>query len=302
MLTFNVSVPGVIMPDGWDNLYGTDPVVFIIICALTFIFGAGLGSFSSALAYRVPRGLPWIFENGSGKQPSQSQRPSRSCCPHCYHTLRFQDLIPVLSWLFSGGKCRYCNKKISPSYLLLELLSGSLCLTAFLLMGINLPALFFILSIPFFIALTVIDLRHYILPDQLLMITLFFGILYVITSPNPYDLREPFLSSLGQVFWACLSAAFFAGFIFAIGKITSLALGRSSLGLGDVKLFAVCGVWLGIHDLPYLLIFSGIFGVLLGLVWRAVTKNKVFPFGPAIICALIILVLCEDVFLSATQL
>ena len=302
MLTFIGLIPGVIMPDGWNNLHGTDPILFIGICVLTFIFGAGLGSFSSALAYRVPRGLPWIFENGSGKHPSQSQRPSRSRCPHCDHTLHFQDLIPVLSWLFSGGKCRYCLKKISPSYLLLELISGLLCLTSFLLMGITFPALFFILSIPFFIALTVIDLRHYILPDQLLMMTLIFGVLYVIASPNPYDLSTPFLSSLGQVFWACLSAAFFAVFIFAIGKITSLALGRSSLGFGDVKLFAVCGVWLGIHDLPYLLIFSGIFGVLLGLMWRAVTKKKVFPFGPAIICALIILVLCEDIFLSASKL
>lgn len=76
-----------------------------------FVLGLCLGSFTSALSYRVPLSLPWAFEKTKGKWHAV-----RSMCPNCTTVLQGRDLVPVLSWLFSGGKCRYCGQKISPRY------------------------------------------------------------------------------------------------------------------------------------------------------------------------------------------
>jgi len=92
----------------------------IIIYTFMFIIGTLLGSFYTLAVYRIPL--------------KQDITHTRSYCPKCNHRLNFWDLIPVLSYLFLGGKCRYCNDKIRPRYLVLELLSG----IAFLLFSISL--------------------------------------------------------------------------------------------------------------------------------------------------------------------
>ena len=82
----------------------------IVLYILIFIMGTVFGSFFTLATYRIPR--------------KQDITHTRSYCPNCEHKLGFLDMIPVLSYIFLRGKCRYCKQKISPRYLILEILSG----------------------------------------------------------------------------------------------------------------------------------------------------------------------------------
>ena len=98
--------------------------------------GMVLGSFSSFLSYRIPAGLPWIWN----KEGEVSYK--RSCCPHCHHPLGFFDLFPVLSWLYLKGRCRYCGQDISFLYPLVEISCAVLAVIVFFVYGWSLNTFF----------------------------------------------------------------------------------------------------------------------------------------------------------------
>lgn len=106
--------------------------VDVYICINVFIIGSLFGSFFSLANYRIPRKKDIVC--------------TRSFCPKCGHNLSFFDLIPILSYVFSLGKCRYCKEKISPRYLILEIGTGLIFLAAYLMFGF---------SIYFFIAIII---------------------------------------------------------------------------------------------------------------------------------------------------
>lgn len=85
--------------------------------------------------------------------------------------------------------------------------------------------------------------------------------------------------------------ALYAAFVFLLGAIMEKTLGRRALGMGDVKFFGVAGLWLGLSNLAIFCIFSGVFGVILGLFWKKMTKEDRFPFGPALILSFFVLLL-----------
>jgi prepilin signal peptidase PulO-like enzyme (type II secretory pathway) len=121
----------------------------IIIAAIAFL-GLSLGSFSSAIAYRLPRGESWI-RKGSGEA-------ARSRCPNCSTQLTLFDLVPVMSWVALRGKCRYCQAKISPLYPALELLGGVLAVLFFFTYGASLLLLLALGLLPFFLAVLIVVL------------------------------------------------------------------------------------------------------------------------------------------------
>lgn len=84
-----------------------------------FLLGACFGSFIGMLAYRLPRGLPWVSLKG---------RTARSACPHCGHVLGISELIPILSWVLLKGRCKNCDQRISIRYTLIELFFGFIVL------------------------------------------------------------------------------------------------------------------------------------------------------------------------------
>lgn len=102
----------------------------VIIYIFTFLIGITFGSFFTLAVYRIPLGKDITHE--------------RSFCPNCNHKLGFLDLIPIFSYIFLGGKCRYCKQKIRPRYLLLELLSG----IVFVLFAFSIKMNIFALSVP----------------------------------------------------------------------------------------------------------------------------------------------------------
>lgn len=131
--------------------YYVDPVYRAIIWFFLAMLGAALGSFSSAIAYRTLRGRSWII----GEADSQGGRAARSTCPNCNHVLGAFDLIPIFSWVFLGGKCRYCRTDVPMRYPILEAVSAAVFLGFFVGKGDQISLIYtliFALALPFFMA------------------------------------------------------------------------------------------------------------------------------------------------------
>ncbi len=233
-----------------------------------------MGSFASALSYRIPRNKDWISK--------------RSSCSACGKALTAIDLIPLLSWAVNKGQCRQCGSKVSVFYPLQEICSALLCLGIYAAFGMTVQALIIIFTIPFLIALFLIDLEHKRLPDILVIIVASFGLIRLayIGASNGLDISI-YLIEYGA------GAVVFSFIFWLMGMLTGKILNKQALGLGDVKFAAASGLWLGLSNLSYFLILSGVLGVAIGLVWKYIVKEAKFPFGPALILSLYILLLTQ---------
>lgn len=258
--------------DGW---FGWLLVVPLGLC---------LGSFASAIAARLPQGRSWIMSEG---------KFSRSACMHCGHQLTILDLLPLFSWIFMKGRCRYCHRPIGWHYPAIELTSLLLALLVYGGWGFSLTGLFVFLAIPFCVALCVIDLKHMILPDQLNLILAALGAGYVLSTLPPSV-------SLGiAIIGMIIGAALYALVIYALGKLIGRMKRQDALGLGDVKFMAVAGVWMGLSSLPYLLMAGGGLGIVLAAFWKKTTGEERFPFGPALIIGFVMVLLLESPGMAA---
>lgn len=238
---------------------------------MALIFGLCLGSFSTALIYRVPRKIPWIF------QSSSDGRVCRSRCPSCGVVLGVRDLIPLFSWLATRGKCRHCGVKIGALYPSVELITALLVGLQFWAWGLSLPMLPVLFSIPFFVAASVIDWEHMILPDEMNAVLTAMAGLYL-------------LARVSQADWDWALAADHAGaaallviIFYGISSLLRICKGREALGQGDLKFLPCAGLFLGMAALPGYLVLSGLLGLLVAFLKRSATGDKAFPFGPALI-------------------
>lgn len=241
--------------------------------------GLCLGSFATALIARIPAGKSWIATKGDAE---------RSACPHCGHQLGPLDLIPLLSWLWLRGRCRYCRHAIGARYPLTECLTLLMCMAAYGAYGWGGAGIVLLLAVPFLVAMLAIDLEHLILPDQLQVILYGAGLLFIALAFGPAALPGALLSSL-----------IYAALALILAKSGTFLLKRDALGMGDVKFFAVAGLWLGWLLLPAFLMIAGVAGVLLGLAWKFIVKSPRFPFGPALIFAFFLLLIMRAPVVSA---
>ena len=227
--------------------------------------GLILGSFSTALAYRVPREMPW------GKV--------RSACPACKTVLGARDLVPFFSWALSGGKCSHCHEKVHWRYPLTEIISAVLCVIVYFVFGLTAESLLIMTAVPFLLALFVVDLEHMILPNQLVLILFMLGVarLAFLLFVDGFHTWDELAITYG------VGAILYMGLPLIIGIVMSKILKKDSLGMGDVKFFFVAGIWLGLYNFSYYLILSGSLAIVFALVWRLIVKKQAFPFGPALI-------------------
>jgi prepilin signal peptidase PulO-like enzyme (type II secretory pathway) len=238
--------------------------IFFLLSLFIFIFGLCVGSFLNVVVYRLEK---------------KESLKGRSFCPHCRHKLSWKDLFPVLSFIFLRGKCRYCHKKISAQYPLVELSTAfvfwaifidKFASTAFLITGdiINLIFLFYIASS--LIVIFVYDLRHYIIPDKILLPAIVITFLYQIFSFKVDILNLLLGMVIGSVFFLI---------IFLISR------GRW-MGFGDVKLAVLMGALLGFPNI-LLALFSAFFlGAIIGALLMFLKKKNFkseIPFGPFLI-------------------
>jgi leader peptidase (prepilin peptidase)/N-methyltransferase len=246
--------------------------------ALTVFIGLVLGSFATALSYRLPRDISIV-------------RQVRSQCPACHHNLSFGDLVPVFSWLFLRGKCRYCKTKIGSRYPLIELATLALCLAFYSVYGLKPETCLVFALAPVLVSIADIDLHYKIIPDGLNLSIFLLGVasFFVVAavSANP----ESFVIEKGP---GALGASVIYGAGAWVISFTSIRLfKREALGWGDIKFFAATGVWIGLvpDALSLLLFCAGASGIILALIWKKRTGEAEFPFGPSLILAFIVILL-----------
>ena len=247
---------------------------------IVFILGSIWGSFSNVCIHRIPS--------------NKSVVKGRSYCPACNKQIRWYDNIPLLSYIFLKAKCRDCSAKINVKYLLVELISALSFVWFFYLFGLSLTTLlFFILSI-FFIIIFFIDLKHFIIPNELTFPLMAIGLLKSF-DPNLNQYLFPnFLNSLiGGV----------AGYIiiWMIIFIYKRLRNKEGMGLGDAKLLSAIGFWFGWISIPFILFFSSFIALVLAipsLINKSKNLSSRIPFGPYLILGCILyLLLLEKIIL-----
>ena len=260
--------------------------------AVVFL-GLVLGSFASALVYRVPRGISWIVKSTSAEgAPSLSDNRDsaqlRSACPECNAPLGIFDLFPVFSWVFLRGRCRHCKADISAVYPICELLTLLASLGGFAVMGFTPISLLLIFMMPFLVALVLIDFEHFILPNQLVLIFGVGGLVYVsmLCAANPDHWLSILTShTIGFLLFGC--------FAWGLHFLGPKFLKKDALGFGDVKLFFAVGLWCGYDVFGVYIMLSGVLGALFASIWLKIKGDEVFPFGPALIASFYVVFLLD---------
>ncbi len=242
---------------------------------ISIVTGLVVGSFVNVLVYRLPLGKS-IIKPGSH-------------CPHCNHAVSWWDNIPVVSYLFLLGKCRFCKQAISIRYPVIELLTGLLFFAVRLRFGWT-PTLI-IRDWPFvalLIAITFIDLEHRIIPDVLSLGGLVLGLITC------------FL--LDDAGWKRCFLGAIIGFssFYALAWIYQKMSGRSGLGGGDIKLLAMIGAFLGPAGIFATVFISSVFGSSIGIGWALLRGKKnimklSLPYGPFLVIGALYYYLLGDI-------
>jgi leader peptidase (prepilin peptidase)/N-methyltransferase len=201
----------------------------------------------------------------------------RSACPTCKEPIAFYDNVPVLSWLILGGRCRHCKSKISPRYLLIELLTGVMFLACYWYFGLTLATLKFCTFAFLLLGLIFTDAETKLLPDKLTLPGLVLGVIFSVLVPVN-DLASQFLPGVvslpfsGDVSLRVLSlvdsllgTALGASFIYGAGAIYLRWRGTEGMGFGDVKLMAMVGAFLGMKLTIFTIFTASLAGSFFGL-------------------------------------
>ncbi len=235
-----------------------------------FIFGLVLGSFINVLVYRVPEGKSIIAPP--------------SACPACGKRLSPLDLIPVFSWLLLRGKCRYCHASISPRYLLVEILTGAAVTGLFLRFGVSVAFIAFTYLLVLLIAVFFIDIDHRIIPNELVLAGLAGGVLLLV-----YNILSPGRLIYGDdQWWTPLAGILSGSGVLLLVAVIGMLVYKTddAMGMGDVKLLAPIGMFLGwklcLAALFFSIILAGVSSIVL-IIARIKKKKDTIPFGPFIV-------------------
>lgn len=244
----------------------------LITALIIFLFGSVIGSFLNVCIFRLPQ--------------KENIATTGSHCMSCSHKLRWYDLVPILSWLLLGGRCRYCKAKISVQYPLIEAVNGVGYVLIFALKGrpgeLSVPVLLdcglLCLFFSCLVVLSVIDWRTYEIPVGVNITILVLGILR-----TAFYFPEWTEHLIGMV---CVS-------LFLL--LLNLFTGGRAMGGGDVKLMAAAGLFLGWKQVTLGFFLGCIIGSVIHLVlMKAAKKGRVLAFGPYLSAGMVIAMLFGD--------
>lgn len=235
----------------------------IFVSILIFTIGLCIGSFLNVVIDRLPQGKSVII--------------GRSFCDHCKHELSWTDLIPVLSFFLLQRKCRYCGKKISWQYPIVELITGLLFLFTYSSMSKIIAPVEFWLTLVYYLViisgLVVIfftDFKYRIIPDQILILLTSAALVFLFS----YE-RADLMNHLS-------AAVVFSSFFLLLVLITR----GKGMGLGDVKYAFVMGLVLGIYASIISFYLSFLTGAAVSLILVSAgkkTMKSTIPFGPFLV-------------------
>ena len=237
-----------------------------------FVLGGVWGSFCNVCIYRLP--------------DNDSVITGRSFCRSCKNKIKWYDNIPLLSFIFLRGKCRSCNNKISSQYFLVELISAISFLFIYFIYGLSVTTLLLIILSIFFIIIFFIDLKHYIIPNELTFPLMLIGF---IKSFDPNLNQTIFPNYINSLLGGFFGYATIWLIIFFYKKVRN----KEGMGLGDAKLMAVVGFWFGWLSIPFTIFISSSVALILvipSLIKKTRNMSAQIPFGPYIIIGCIIYV------------
>jgi leader peptidase (prepilin peptidase)/N-methyltransferase len=245
-----------------------------------FIIGAFAGSFMNVCIYRLPRG--------------ESIVTPASHCPSCGKSIPWFDNIPILSFLILRGRCRFCKKKISARYIIVEALSGAVCVLLFLYFGLT--AKFFILWFlsSALIVASFIDLRFHEIPDVITLPGIVIGIVLAGLYPPLMGKAGNLSSFLDSVFGVLVGG----GSIYLAGFIGEFIFKKESMGGGDVKLLAMIGAFIGWKLAVFTFFFAPFFGSIVGIALKVKHGKDIIPYGPHLSLAAFVAILYGEKILE----
>ncbi len=253
-----------------------EPTFFVIFSA---IFGMMVGSFLNVIIHRLPKMMEHSWHNNclelQGKEIAEKPKYNivtpRSACPSCGHQITALENIPIISYLFLGGKCRGCKTKISIRYPLIEALSALLIGLVAYKFGYSMTTLFAWVFTFALITLTFIDFDTQLLPDDITLPLLWLGLIF--------NLNTGFTDLKSAVIGAILGYLI----LWAVYWLFKLATGKEGMGYGDFKLLAAIGAWFGWQLIPAVILLSSVVGAVIGIgliVLQDKNGNTAIPFGP----------------------
>ncbi|MCK5686214.1 prepilin peptidase [bacterium] len=225
---------------------------------LVFLFGACIGSFLNVCIYRIPENKSIVFPG--------------SFCPNCKNTIPFYLNIPILSYIFLRGKCRFCKNSISIRYPMIEMLTGIFAILLFYKFSLS-PAFFYwFIFISTLITISFIDFDHQIIPDIISLP----GI--IIFASSFYFLPE---MTIKKVILGILTGG---GSLYAVAFFYYLLKKQEGMGGGDIKLLAMIGAATGVKGVIFTIFAGSLSGTIFGIfimIGSKITDTKLkIPFGP----------------------
>ena len=255
---------------------------FALSAAVAFVLGLALGSFANVVISRVPEGRSFVRTG--------------STCPHCSWAIRWRDNIPVISWLILRAKCRDCASPISWRYPGVEIASALLWLFAVLAFGVSPQALLAGFLFWTLLILTFIDIDTMRLPNPIVVVLGAVGLIAAVVSQftgfefAPLTPAGVITSPIAAAFIGSVTAA---GLSWGIAAVYERMRGQAGLGMGDVKLLAAIGPFLGLYTIAVIFV-----GSILGAIFVAVTASRrgvdsklKVPFGPFLAGAAVLIAL-----------
>ena len=270
-----------------------------LLPAVLLVLGLMVGSFLNVVIYRLPlmmesrwrRDCCELLEVAQEKTeaPLNLATPN-SHCPHCKAAIKPWQNIPVVSYLLLGGKCGNCGTSISVRYPVIELVTGLMTLALGFYFEASAALLGVMLLTWALIALTMIDVDHQLLPDDITLPLMWLGLLFNVG--NTYvSLQDAVIGAM-------------AGYLilWSIYWLFKLFTGKEGMGYGDFKLLAALGAWLGWQALPVIILLSSLVGAICGIALMVIKrrgKEIPIPFGPYLAMAGWIALLWGDTIIAA---
>ena len=236
------------------------------------IFGSLWGSFANVCIYRLPE--------------NKSVITGRSSCPNCKNKIPWYDNIPLLSFILLMGKCRLCKKPIDLQYFIVELISAISFVSIYYFFGLTLVALLLLILSIFFIIIFFIDLKHFIIPNELTFPLMIIGF---IKSFDPNLNQTIFPNYINSLIGGLFGYSIIWLIIFFYKKVRK----KEGMGLGDAKLMAVIGFWFGWVSIPFVIFISSAVALILvipSILNKSRKMSSEIPFGPYIIIGCILYV------------
>ena len=264
--------------------------MFFIVVGL---LGLLVGSFLNVVVHRLPIMMEKEWREQCevlSKEPSRVPesvanttynlwRPG-SACPHCNTPIKAWQNIPVVSYLFLGGKCRHCKSPISARYPIVEAIAGLLGLVVAWRLGMSEAAVAALGLTWTLLALSVIDIDRQLLPDSITIPLLWAGLLLSLMNGG----QGIFIPAADAIIGAA------AGYLslWLVFHAFKLATGKEGMGYGDFKLLAALGAWVGWQSLPLVILLSAMVGSIVGLsliLFKGHGRQTPIPFGPYLAAA-----------------